>query len=103
MESGVPFVFCDFEGLRAFLGSFGFEIIIHLADNCLQISFEQTVSECNQEKCKTGKGQQPGGVGCRSKNWNGKNNVSGGHYNKTCFNSSFVILSAVSNQPSDKT
>ena len=45
LETAIAFVFGFCQCFGTFLGSFGFEIVVHLTYQSLQVAFEQTVTE----------------------------------------------------------
>ena len=45
LETAVAFVFGLSQGFGTFLGGFGFEVVVHLTYQSLQVALEQTVTE----------------------------------------------------------
>ena len=47
LETRVTLLFGFCKSFWTFLSSCFLKLIVHLADNCLKIAFEQTIAECN--------------------------------------------------------
>ena len=59
LEAGVALALGDTQCLRTLLGRFGLEVVVHLTDNSLQISLEETITKGDEEEGQTGERQQP--------------------------------------------
>ena len=59
LEARVALALGDTQCLRTLLGRFGLEVVVHLTDNSLQISLEETITKGDEEEGQTGERQQP--------------------------------------------
>ena len=92
LETGVTTASGNLQSFRALFCGFFLEIVIHLTDNRLQITFEQTVTESNQEQGKTCQRKQPTDVGFCRQYRNRKDNVSQRHHYQSGHDSSLIVL-----------
>ena len=70
-----------------------FLVVVELADECLQVALEQSVTECDDH-------QGADDNGFRADGWDGQNDVSQGHDQDTGGDGAFVVASAVGDQTS---
>ena len=59
LESGIPFALSDSKLLWTFLRSLCLQVVIHLPDDCLQITLEQAISESNECQSQASECQKP--------------------------------------------
>ena len=88
----------DLETHVAFLGVF--LIVVELSDHCLEVAFEQTVTECDDKEAETCQGQDDGHVGDWSLGRPCNDEIAHGHQDKTCQDSSFVVPGPVGDDAS---
>ena len=79
LEAGVPLLLGRFQGLGAFLGRFDLIVVVHLADDGLEVSLEQAVAEGDQGQGQAGEGKKPCGVGGRGRDGDGQEDVPRRH------------------------
>ncbi len=77
-------------------------VVIQLTDDCLQVSFEKAVSECYQEECAAGEGEEPCLIFSSCENREGEQDITGGHYAETGYDSALVVAGLVSDKTAYK-
>ena len=95
LEAGVPLLLGRLQGLGAFLGRFDLIVVVHLADDGLEISLEQAVAEGDQGQGQAGEGKQPCGVGGRGRDGDGQEDVTRRHDDQALLDGALVVLGAV--------
>ena len=97
LETRVAAALGDFQGFGTFFGGLGLEVVIHLADDGLEVPFEKSVAEGDYEEGEAGEYQNPGhSPACLvGEDRNGEEPVAQGHHQQTGDNRAFVFLGAV--------
>ena len=102
LETRITLALCNSQSLGTLLSSLSLEVVIHLTNDCLQVTLEQTVTKCDQEQSEAGQNQQPSGVTSSCQNRNRQQHITGCHYHQTRLNGSLVVLRAVSDETTNQ-
>ena len=66
LEPGVALTLSKTESFFALFGSLGFQVVVHLPHNGLQVTLEKPVTKSDEQQRKASEGEQPADVvGCR--------------------------------------
>ena len=96
LETGVSLVFCGGEGFFSFFCGFSLEVVVHLADDSLQVALEQSVTECYEEQGNACHHEQPGVVGRSGQHRYREGYIAQGHYDETALYGALVVRGPVS-------
>ncbi len=77
-------------------------IVVKLADNSLEVTLEQTVSECDEEERSARQRQQPRLVACSGEDRNGEDHISQCHHYQTPDDGRLVVLCLVGDDTAHK-
>ena len=101
-----------FESLGAFLGGLFLELVVQFADNSLQIAFEQTVTERDEQQSHTSDSQdggptstavQNGTVSILAEQRDSHHHIADSHDNETPLDGLVVVLCSVSDDTANQT
>ena len=98
LEARVAFALGLGESLGAFLGCLGFEVVVHLAYQGLQVAFEEAVAEGDDKQSRAGEHEDAylrRGVLEESHEGDGEHYVAGGHGEEASLDGAFVVLQLV--------
>ena len=102
METSVALSLCPFQTFRTFLGSFSLKVIVHLTDNSLKISLEETIATGDEYQGEDCEGKEVAIVLRCGNHRHRQADISERHYDKSALNGPLVVLCLVGNDTANK-
>ena len=103
LETGITLSLCPLQAFGTLLGGAGFEVVVHLSYDSLQVALEKTITTGNQCQCEDGERQQPRDIVGSGQYGNSQQDIAYCHHHQTPCYRGFVVLGAVGNDTAYQT